>query len=189
MKRAFEFRLSRIKRLRETEEKVARAIWALAERRALDAAEEQSGVRAELARSREQLIDEAAPGSALQPGRTLLSLRAIDGLLRLLRDRKERAATLRLQADDQARAWRERDQRRRAMVELEGRRRIRHRRELERAENAERDEIASMRAAQKRRAQGIARRSPGRGFSAAAGDADPRPGSPSSPAEDQCPSC
>jgi hypothetical protein len=189
MKRAFEFRLRRLKRLRETEEKVARALWAVAERRALDAAQEQGEARAELARSRAQLGEESAPGSALHPGRTLLSLRAIDGLLRLLRDRKQRAATLRLQADEQARDWRERDQRRRALVELEERRRIRHRRELERAENAERDEIASVRAALKRRQQGFERRSPGRGFSVGAGPADARPGSPSSPAEDQCPSC
>lgn len=188
MKRAFQFRLSRIRRLRETEERVARALWAQAERKALDAEEEQGEASQELARSREQLSCACAAGAALHADRTLLSLRAIDGLIRVLRGRKERATTLRCQADEQARAWQERDQRRRALTELEGRRKIRHRRELERAENAERDEIASMRAAQKRRSQGIATRTPGRGFSAVADHADARPGSPSSPAEEQCPS-
>ena len=152
MKRRFAFSLGRLRRVRAIEERVARSIWARAERTAAEAErkrkrlrEELDGARAELAR----LVDGGA-GRGLRPDEVIVHHRAVDSLVGALRTCRERALTLRSQADSLATAWRERERDLRTLVELESRQRERHGRELERADGREMDEIASQRSARKR---------------------------------------
>lgn len=137
MKRRFEFRLARVKRVREIEEDVARATWLAAEAEAASAAAERDRLRSHIAQERAWLA-----ATRPDPAEVLLHYRLLSRLLSLLRGRKERSLTLRAQADRLAGSWRQRERERRALVELEGRKRQRHVMELRRLENLEMDEIA-----------------------------------------------
>lgn len=122
----FEFRLARLVRVRASEERLARAEWAAAERRAAEAEERRRSLQGEIAAARTELADELARGQPLSPPRLGISHRALDGLVGALRSRTERALTLRAQADAEARFWRERRARHRALEELEQRARSLH---------------------------------------------------------------
>ncbi|MEM7309986.1 MAG: hypothetical protein AAF682_25145 [Planctomycetota bacterium] len=139
----FRFRLERLKRVRAIEERVARAAWAEAERRARDAEDGVDAIRDGVDRARG-----AAPGSvgdAISPRRAELDLQAIDRMLGELLRRKELSLTLRGQASQLAAARREREVDRRALEELEQRHRERFRREANRRESLALDEIALQR--------------------------------------------
>jgi flagellar biosynthesis chaperone FliJ len=153
MKRRFDFRLERLKRVRKIEERVARAEWGRTE--AL--AQAQEALRARRARelddSRRELAAGMLPGSTLRPEWMLHTEHAFRSQVASLRLAHEDALTRRAQADAFGRVWRERKLDHRALEELEGRARTRHRAEVERWDNAQLDEQAVLRAA---------RRQPGR---------------------------
>ena len=81
-------------------------------------------------------------GERLDPAHVLISERALADETRALAHARERALTLRAQAERLAADWRDHERDRRALVELEERARTRHRRELERWEGAQLDEVA-----------------------------------------------
>ena len=130
----FEFRLARVKRVREIEERVARAAWSSAERTATEAEARCDAARERIADARR------APAGEIDPTRILLGHRATDGLLQGLLRSKEAALTLRGQAARLGQAWQGREVDRRALEELETRARERHRVAREREEAKEMDE-------------------------------------------------
>ena len=144
MRRRFAFRLGRVRRVREIEERLARATWSQAEGEAAEAEMREADRRRERDRSRRELARELGPrgGERLDPARVLISERALANETRALALARERALTLRAQAERLAADWRDRERDRRALVELEERARARHRRELERWEGAQLDEAA-----------------------------------------------
>lgn len=148
MKRRFEFRLARLRRIREIDEQVARAAWSEAENASRVATAELARARAAVEDANRNLA--GVPGE-LQPGEVLLSLQVIEGLKRAVHARRELALTRQGQAKELADAWREREVDRRALEQLEERARVRHREELERADNAEIDEQNLMREIRRRR--------------------------------------
>jgi hypothetical protein len=150
MKRRFEFRLERVRAVRELEERVARAERAQAEALARAAETRRDEARAVLARSREHLS--ALLAGKLDPRAVLAAQRALDGELADLRRRVESARTVRLQAERMAALHREREAAARALAELGERARRRHASELEKLDNAVLDEVAQRLAQAARRA-------------------------------------
>lgn len=143
MKRRFEFRLERVRRIRELEERVARAERASAEGLARAAETSRDEARAVLERSRAHLRELLrGPLEPLDPREVQHVHRALDHILHHLRRRVESARTLRTQAERMADAHLERRNAARALEELKERARARHAAELLRAENAALDEAA-----------------------------------------------
>jgi len=151
MKRRFEFRLERVRAVRDMEERVARSERAQAEALARAAEASRDEARAVLEQSRAHLRSLLA--GALDPRAVLAAQRALDGELADLRRRIESARTLRMQAERMAVAHRERKSAARALEELRERARLRHGAELEKRDNAALDEVAQRLAAAARRAE------------------------------------
>jgi len=167
MKRRFEFRLARVRRVRELEERVARGVWSVAERAARTAEDELEERRRAVQAAREELLASARDeGGALRPGAVVQGHRAIEVLLGGVHRHRELARTARDQAERLAEAWRRRRVDRRALEQLEERARARHRAEVERLENAALDERAG------------ARRPGAPGAHRVLPEAGPRPGAP-----------
>jgi hypothetical protein len=145
VKRRFDFRLERVRRVRDLEERVARAERALAESLARAAEASRDEARAVLETSRAHL--RAILEGQLDPRGVLAAQRALDGELASLRRRIEAARTQRAQAERMAAVHRSRRSAARALEELRVRARARHAAELERHENAALDEVAQRRAA------------------------------------------
>ena len=180
MKRRFEFRLERVRHVRDLEERVARAERASAEELARAAEASRDRARATLERSRAELANLLT--GALEPRGVLSAQRALDAELVRLRRTVESARTARMQAERIASAHRERQKAARALQELRERARARHALELVKEENAELDEVAQGLGEAERRAG--RRRGPGaeNGSSPGAGVADPGAGSSPGPA-------
>lgn len=146
MRRHFVFRLARLLRVRSIQEEVARGEWVNAEAAAREAENHESALEARLRDSREHLgagiLSE--PGG-VSPTAVLASHAALDAQVRGLSAAKETAHGARSHAEALARTWRERERERRALAELAERERLRHSRDLEKAEEADRDEIAQRR--------------------------------------------
>ncbi len=146
MRRAFRFRLARVQRVRDAEERLARAAWGEAQAAAHEAADRRERRARALADARSELVRilEAGPVDPVWLGSAQEALG--NGVI-ALRRAHEQARTLAERAERFALAWRERDRDRRALAKLEERARARHRAELERAEALEQDERALSRAA------------------------------------------
>ena len=71
MQRRFAFRLARLRRVRDIEERVARAEWGRAEADANDAAARQAGLSRELSNARQARV-EAQSAGAIDPDQMLL---------------------------------------------------------------------------------------------------------------------
>lgn len=140
MKRRFEFRLERVRRVRELEERVARSERARAESVARAAEASRDQAREVLERSRAWLRALLAAGG--DPRRAAPAERTSAGELADLRKKLELARTQRLQAERMAALHHERKGAARALEELRERARTRHAAELERHENAQLDELA-----------------------------------------------
>ena len=153
MNRRFEFRLARLRRVREIDEQVARAVWTAAEAESHEATMLLEEAREAVHEAEQSLSHTLTPaaGGRLDPQHILHSLESIRSMLDGVRKRRESALTLRSQADQLAEAWQEREVERRALSELEDRARARHRTELEHLENAATDEGNLMREARRRR--------------------------------------
>ncbi|MSR63032.1 MAG: hypothetical protein EXS08_11370 [Planctomycetes bacterium] len=165
MKRRFDFRLERVRRVRDLEERVARAERASAEELARAAEASRDRARATLERSRAELAELLS--GTLEPRGVLSAQRALDSELVRLRRAVESARTARMQAERSASAHRERQKAARALAELRERARLRHALELDKEENAQLDEVAQGLGEAERRAE--RRRSP-------AGEDDSSPG-------------
>ncbi|MCP3914811.1 MAG: hypothetical protein GY711_04525 [bacterium] len=141
-------RLARVRRVREIQEELARADWLTAERSA-DAAEEASAAGfAEVAQAREQLGQRMESGLSA-PTETLHAFTAIDRIEDTARLWRERARTLRFQADQKRAPWEERRRDVRALELLEDRAREAEIQEEFEAETLELDEVALRRATSK----------------------------------------
>ena len=173
MKRRFAFRLARVRRIRELHERVARGTWAAAERAAREAEETRDVTSREVAEARARVARElgASTQRPLNTRGVLLSQRVVDAQVARLAACLETARTARIRARHLMAAWRERETDRRALEELEERARERHDHELERADQAELDEYAVMRARPglpdpgRNRPQGLAPGEPEKGSS------------------------
>jgi hypothetical protein len=140
VKRRFEFRLERVRRVRDLEERVARSERARAESVARAAEASRDQARSVLERSRAWLRELLEAGG--DPRHAALAERTSAAELADLRKKLELARTQRLQAERMAALHRERKGAARALEELRERARTRHVAELERLENAQLDEIA-----------------------------------------------
>ena len=157
MRRRFRFRLARVRRVRELEERVARATWGAAQSAASAAARAREGASAELLAARKHHVDRLAAGAS-SPASLLVEHRILDSQVHGLSAVSEVAKTRAAQAAALADAWRTREVARRALQELEKRARERHLIDLRAHEGAEMDEIAGMRDAGDRRREGRERR-------------------------------
>jgi len=144
MKRRFEFRLERVRHVRDLEERVARAERTRAEGAARAAEQRRDTARLDLERSRAVL--RALLTGAPDPRTILRAQELLDGELNALRSRIEMARTLRMQAERLATHHGERRSAARALEELRARSRQRHLTAVERLDNVELDEIAQRRA-------------------------------------------
>jgi hypothetical protein len=140
MKRRFDFRLERVRRVRAIEERVAREERARAEGLARAAEASRDRARAALERSRAELA--ALLSGALEPRGVLSAQRGLDAELARLRRTVESARTLRTQAERMAAVHRERKAAERALDELRAREKVRHGAAVARADDAELDEAA-----------------------------------------------
>jgi hypothetical protein len=140
MKRRFEFRLERLRRVRALEEGVARAERARAELEARSAEARADGLRARLVQDRAWVrsAQEDSPPAA----RLLPAFRALDATSARLRERAEAARALRQAAERAAEEHRSRKTAARALDELSARARALHMAELARTEQATLDEVA-----------------------------------------------
>lgn len=166
MKRRLEFRLERVRRVRDLEERVARAERIHAEGVARAAEASRDAARELLERSRETLRKILA--GTPDPRTVLVAQKALDGELAFLRRRSESARTLRTQAERIAAAHSERKNAARALEELRARAQKRHGAELEKLENAQLDEIAQRRSHARARADPRKGESPSRSAPAVA---------------------
>lgn len=161
MKRRFDFRLERVRRVRDLEERVVRAERAQAEGLARAAEASRDQARSVLEESRAWLRSILA--GTLEPARVLSTQRALDDELASLRRRVESARTLRTQAERMAALQRERKSAVRALDELRERARRRHAAALEHADNATLDEVAQRLAERERRERRDGRGEVGKG--------------------------
>jgi len=154
VRRRFDFRLARVRRIRELEELIARTQWGEAQAEANDAAATREARRAELDTAREELAlllgrevgpEPKVPRRSIDPRAVTLSHELIDHRVRAVRRAEEEVLTKQAQADRLARAWGERDAHRKSLERLEDRDRQGHLRELERADAKEADERTSHR--------------------------------------------
>jgi len=148
--RRFAFRLARVRRIRELEERLARSEWGEAQAEANQAASQRDQMRADLNAAREELrsllgpvSDGETPKPPLDPQAVALSHELLDQQASHVRRADERTLTLQGQADRLAAAWKKRDTRRQALERLEERDQKTHFRELEREDAKEQDERAS----------------------------------------------
>jgi flagellar biosynthesis chaperone FliJ len=145
VRRAFSFRLARVQRVREAEERLARAAWGEAQAAARAAFERRAHAASALDDARAELVRILEAGK-IDPGWLGAAQAALASGVELLRRAHEEALTLAERAERFADAWRERERERRSLVRLEDRARTRHRSELERADALEQDERALARA-------------------------------------------
>jgi flagellar biosynthesis chaperone FliJ len=145
VRRAFSFRLARVQRVREAEERLARAAWGEAQAAASAAAERRALAARSLDTARAELVRIVEAGK-LDPGLLGAAHAALASGVELLRRAHEEALTLTERAERFADVWRERERERRSLVRLDERSRARHRAELERADALEQDERALARA-------------------------------------------
>jgi len=149
MQRRFNFRLERVLRVRNIEERVARADWGAAQSELREAQEDRDARSNGVADSRRSLGVGRLSGQ-VNPARNLLAERTLDAEVFGLQGATERVFTKLAHAERLAAVWRGREQDRRALTELEERARDGHRKELEASENAEMDEVAIGRMTQRR---------------------------------------
>jgi len=139
MKRRFDFRLARVLRVRELEEREARLVWGRAEQEARQAEGVVRTARAGLTELRAALT---AARTSSELSRLPWLESQVDGRAEALAACLEEARTLRQRAERLAAGWREAEGRRRALVELEARGRSAHRMALAAADQRELDERA-----------------------------------------------
>jgi len=150
--KGFHFRLARLKRLREIEESAARERFLAVERVARDAEEAVERARAEVVAAEDSLRATQSSAS-FAPGTVLTSLVAIDALRARVRTLVERARTARAEAEVQREAWSVRRRDVKGLERLEDRDRERWRAEEAHREAQTLDEVASLRAAARDRAE------------------------------------
>lgn len=149
--KGYQFRLARLKRVRDVEERTARERFLAADRIAREA--EETVVRArEAVRDAEGDLRAAQSDRALSPVRVLTALDAIAGLRERVRMLHERELPLRAAAEAERAAWSERRRDLRGLERLEDRDRERWRAEEGRREALALDEVAAMRAEARDRA-------------------------------------
>jgi flagellar export protein FliJ len=142
LKRRFDFKLARLMRVRTIQEEVARGEWSMAEAEALQAEAAELALREELQASRHELGVQVLEGGSLSTAAVLASHRALDAQLTGIDAAAASSRTCRQQADKLAQIWRKTEQDRRGLQELAEREKVRHRIQLEREEEAARDEAS-----------------------------------------------
>ncbi|MBI5363000.1 MAG: flagellar export protein FliJ [Planctomycetes bacterium] len=149
--KGYHFRLARLMRVRDVEERTAKERFLAADRIAREA--EDAVVRArDAVRDAEGDLRAAQADRALSPTRVLTTLDALAGLRARVRVLHERSLPLRAAAEVERAAWSERRRDLRGLERLEDRDRERWRAEEGRREARTLDEVAAMRAEARDRA-------------------------------------
>ena len=149
--RPFRFRLDRVLRVREVEEETARAEWLVVEQAARTAETRAEALAHDRAAAFGELAREMAERS-LPPAVMLVRHAALDRLARTESGERERALTLRRQADQARGPWQDRRREVLGLTRLRAVAKSRHADAVLAEEIAEMDEVALMRAASRRRA-------------------------------------
>jgi len=141
---AFKFRLGRLSRVRDIQERNARNIWAAAEAVALNHQEVVDHFKNEIVQSRQELALIQAE-EAMEITDVLRTLDLIERLEERRRIASERAQTSRFQADQLQESWRLAKCDSQALERLEERAKDEYQLEERKLENAQMDEIAMQR--------------------------------------------
>ena len=149
----FRFRLARLARVRQIEERLARERWIAQELASREADAHAERRRAEHGEALRELAELRARGR-LDPAAVLGAEAWRERLLAARGAALERARAARQRADGLAGAWRAREREQEGLERLERRDRERHRRAADANETKALDEIALMPAARRARADG-----------------------------------
>jgi flagellar export protein FliJ len=147
----FRFRLDRVLRVREVEEEIARAAWLTVESAAQAAEHRADALAEDRAAAFAALASDMAERS-LPPAETLLRHASLDRLAGSVGAERERALTLRQQADQAREPWQDRRREVLGLSRLRDAAKSRHSATVLAEEIAEMDEVASTRAARQLRA-------------------------------------
>lgn len=148
----FRFRLDRVLRVREVEEETARAGWLAVEHDARAAEARAAALANDRAAGLGALARDMTK-RALPPAWTLVRHAALDRLARTASAERERALTLRRQADQAKEPWQEKRREVLGLSRLLAVAKSRHAAAVLAAEIAVMDEVASMRAARRHRSE------------------------------------
>ena len=149
--KGYQFRLARLMRVRDVEERIAKERFLAADRIAREAEDAVVDAR-EAVRSAEDDLRATQAQQSLSPSRVLAALDLIAGLRARVRALHERSLPLRAAAEVERAAWGERRRDLRGLERLEDRDRERVRAEEGRREALTLDEVAAMRAEARDRA-------------------------------------
>ncbi len=152
---AFRFRLQRLVPVRAIQEQAARASWLEVEHSARDAEQQLGELRQRTERAQRALGDGMRRG-APSPSVLVWQHAALDRMARGVARWRERARSLRFQADRARAPWQERRRDLRALEHLRRRQHQRHDREEFKREIATLDEVACNRSARDERAPWVA---------------------------------
>lgn len=143
---AFQFRLGRLSRVRDIQERSARNLWAASEEVARNNQEVVNHFQNEIVRSREDLARTQA-ANAMEIPEILRAQELIEQLEKRLAVAYEHARTSRFQADQLQESWRVAKSEARALERLEERQRSEHELVERKLESADMDEVALQRTA------------------------------------------
>lgn len=149
--KGYHFRLARLKRVRDVEERTARERFLAADRRASDAEDAVARARDAVCAA-EGDLRAAQSSRTLSPAHVLTALGAVAGMRERARVLHDRSLPLRAAAEAERGAWSERRRDLRGLERLEDRDRERWRAEEGRREALALDEVAAMRAEARDRA-------------------------------------
>lgn len=141
---AFKFRLGRLSRVRDIQERNSRNIWAAAEEVARNHQEVVEHFQNEIVRGRQELARIQAE-EAMEVSDVLHAQDLIERLEERRRIATERAQTSRFQADQLQESWRQAKSEAQALERLEERAKDEYQLEERKLENAEMDEVAMQR--------------------------------------------
>lgn len=152
MKKRFQFTLERLQRVRNAQERMARAEWAAAAAIAGEAHQRLQATRADLTEARAQSL-ELRSSKNLDPNELMAGEKMINHILLRLRKRREEHILAESHARELQTAWSARNAEHKSLVKLEENARQSHHKELQKVENAELDEISGARWASSRSAE------------------------------------
>ncbi len=147
---AFQFRLARVLRVRQIEEDVAKAAWSSALQAATEADRAVENTRVVRKRSQNELAASLA-SSQLTPAEVLTRHKTLDALSADLERRLQQAKTLHFQADQMRVPWEAKRNEVRGLERLRDKHKEEFHHEERLTESALMDEIASMRATQRKK--------------------------------------
>lgn len=152
MKKRFQFSLERLQKVRDAQERMARAEWAAAAAIAGEAHQRLEATRTELAEARNQSLN-LRSSKHLDARELMAGEKLIHHILQRLRKRREEHISAESRARELQVAWSVRSGEHKALIKLEENARHSHQKELQKLENEELDEISGVRWASSKSAE------------------------------------